>query len=278
MSKHRRGARDNGDPLLPATVEQLAALERKTAPERRRAVTIAVAVAATFAVAATAWAVTGPDGGTAAPTGDWATGVSKSFTDGFGDAPSPTPLPPLPPRSQPQPSVSAAPSAAPLPSRGFGLAPVPGAAPAPDGLTVGGARSLRAGDAADVYVYAVGDLAAVGPVTPGSPVQTRQAATYTVVAGLADSRCFSFHTVDGRWLRHRDYRLHLDPDDGSALLRADATFCARDSGRGGTVRFESYNYPGYYLHRRDGGLWIDRSRRDRDFDVESTFVVTGPWV
>ncbi|MDI1462108.1 AbfB domain-containing protein [Catellatospora sp. KI3] len=277
MSKHRRGARDNGDPLLPATVEQLAAQERAAAPGRRRLVILGSAVAATLVVAATAWAVTGSDGGTAAPAGAWATGGSRSFTDGFGDAPSPSPLPPLPPRSRTSPSAPALPSASPTPTRGFGLAPAPGAVPAPGTLAVGGARSLRAGDPTDVYVYAVGDLATAGRVDPRSPAQTRQAATYTVVAGLADSSCFSFRTLDGRWLRHRDYRLHLDPDDGSALLRADATFCARDGGRG-AVRFESYNYPDYFLHRRGPELWIDRGQRTRAFESESTFVVTGPWV
>ncbi|GHJ49410.1 hypothetical protein Cs7R123_67520 [Catellatospora sp. TT07R-123] len=274
MSKHRRDDRTCREPLLPATVEQLAAQERAAAPVRRRVVIAGAAVAAVLAVAATAWAVAGPGGGTAAPTGGWATGADQNYSDGFGDAPSPSRSPSPRPQASPSPSVSPSPS----PSRGSGLAPSPGAVPAPAGLAAGSVRSLRIGGSADTYVFVADGLAVVGRVAPDSSAQARLAATFTVVAGLADSRCFSLRAADGRWLRHRDYRLRLDPDDGSALLRADATFCARDGEPRGTVRFESQNYPGYYLRPRDGGLWLDQGRRGRAFESESSFVVTGPWV
>jgi hypothetical protein len=104
-----------------------------------------------------------------------------------------------------------------------------------------------------------------------SSSSTREDATVTVRAGLADDDCYSFQLSGGRYLRHRDYRLRYEHDDGSRLFERDATFCARPQS-GGTVAFESVNYPGYFIHvRSDGRMWIDSHPRAS----EAVFRVIG---
>jgi len=58
-----------------------------------------------------------------------------------------------------------------------------------------------------------------------------QAATVTVVAGLAQASCYTFRTASGSYLRHRDYQLRVDPFTDTTLFRDDATFCARTGSR-----------------------------------------------
>ncbi|AGL17129.1 AbfB domain-containing protein [Actinoplanes sp. N902-109] len=96
----------------------------------------------------------------------------------------------------------------------------------------------------------------------------------TVVAGRADESCFSFRTDDGRFMRHFDYRLRFDADDGSELFRNDATFCPDDGTRAGTVRLRSKNYPDHVVHRRGTELYIDEPEDSGTFAAESTFKLT----
>jgi hypothetical protein len=62
---------------------------------------------------------------------------------------------------------------------------------------------------------------------PESPEEQllREDCTFTVRQGLADSAGVSFESVNypGRFIRHRDFHLYLEPAD-SDLARRDATF------------------------------------------------------
>ena len=80
-------------------------------------------------------------------------------------------------------------------------------------------------------------------VTSGSSPAARADATWIVRKGLADSSCISFESADasGEYLRHHDFELFLDPDDGSAKFAQDATFCAQPGNVGQGYSFESYN-------------------------------------
>ncbi|MDV7215918.1 AbfB domain-containing protein [Streptomyces prunicolor] len=72
----------------------------------------------------------------------------------------------------------------------------------------------------------------------------KQEATFRLVAGLADSRCYSIEDASGRYVRHYAFRIRLDANDGSAVFQKDATFYARPGAADGSVSLESYNYPG----------------------------------
>ncbi|MFJ5985329.1 AbfB domain-containing protein [Lentzea sp. NPDC092896] len=79
----------------------------------------------------------------------------------------------------------------------------------------------------------------------GQPLPGRVLEPYPI--GLADARCYSFES----------------PNDGSALFRDDATFCARPGLNGTGVTLESINLPGF--------------DRPRTLTADSTWTIVAPW-
>src|SRR5687768_16515305 len=77
-----------------------------------------------------------------------------------------------------------------------------------------GARSLESVNYPGSYVRHQDSLGRLDPVTASSPTQSKLDATFTVVNGLASPSCYSFQTRDGRFLRHRDWRLRIDTNTG----------------------------------------------------------------
>jgi hypothetical protein len=80
-----------------------------------------------------------------------------------------------------------------------------------------------------------------------SPFEDSQ---FRVVSGLADSSGVSFESVNfpGRFLRHRNSEIWLDPNDGSADFRAAATWFRRAGlANSSWSSYESYNFPGQYM-------------------------------
>lgn len=172
----------------------------------------------------------------------------------------PSPLPP---------TARVSPSAKPSPVH---------ASAAPSGGLALGAWSLEAVGTPGRYLsYADTVYAAIGPVSAASSVSTRQRATFTVVRGLADARCYSFRAADGRYLRHYYMRLRLSADDGTQLFREDATFCVKPGSVAGSVTLQSHNYPGSVLRSRDGGIFLDGSDGTKQFARDSSFIRRGPW-
>ncbi|MGY0005245.1 AbfB domain-containing protein, partial [Micromonospora sp. I033] len=136
--------------------------------------------------------------------------------------------------------------------------------------------SLEAANEAGAYVStrsAEGVLVTAGP---GSAGAVRREATFEMVEGLANARCYSFRYADGRYLRHSSWRLRLDRNVGTPLFLGDATFCARPGTRNGTIELESANYPGWFLRHRDDQLWVDQSDGTAAFRADSAFRVRPP--
>ena len=106
-------------------------------------------------------------------------------------------------------------------------------------------------------------LARIEPVTPSSSASDRLATRFVVEAGLADSRCVSFASVErpGFYLRHRNFFLRLDAAEPSTLFQNDATFCPTPIGGGFALR--SANYPRHHLVRDDGLLRLISSEPGR---------------
>jgi hypothetical protein len=155
--------------------------------------------------------------------------------------------------------------------------PPPVRPPVPLPLAINTTRSLRWAGQPDQYLMRAGDLGNVGQVSTGSSTATKQAATFTVVAGLADPNCFSF-TAGGRYLRHASYRLRMDFNDSSTLFRNDATFCAHTAPVSGAVCFESKNYTNYYIKKYQNELWIDRLQDTAAFRMNVSFYSVAAWV
>ncbi|MFF5973131.1 sigma-70 family RNA polymerase sigma factor [Streptomyces sp. NPDC012769] len=179
------------------------------------------------------------------------------------------------------PAVIAAPTAgtaSPAPSRTTTPdEPSPASPPAAAATVPLGARSLESVDEPGLFVTHAGDHATLGRVSASSGAQTRNRGTFTVVAGLADTRCVTFRAADGRYLRHSYLRLRLSTDDGSDLFREDATFCPRPGAAPGSVTLHAHNYPGSVLRHRDGGIWLDGSDGTRTFAGQASFLVRRAW-
>jgi RNA polymerase sigma factor (sigma-70 family) len=136
-----------------------------------------------------------------------------------------------------------------------------------------GFRSLESTDEPGQFVTLVDDLGTLAAVDPNSPADTRQRATFEVVAGLADARCISLRVPDGRYLRHTQWRPRLADNDDTVLFREDSTFCPRAGTTSDSVALESYNYPGRYLRHLHDALWVDPTDGTAAFRAGSSFRV-----
>jgi hypothetical protein len=129
-------------------------------------------------------------------------------------------------------------------------------------------RSVRSVNYPDRYWHTSGDYVKLDPVGSDS---ARRDAAFKVVKGLADASCYSFATADGTYLRHRDFLLRNEPDDGSSLFKQDATFCARPSSYSGAVMLEAVNYPGRFLRHQNFRLKLDPYQYSGLYQADSAF-------
>jgi hypothetical protein len=135
------------------------------------------------------------------------------------------------------------------------------------------------------YLRHQNSLAYTEVVTASSPALLRNDATYTVRAGLADATCYSFESVNfpGQFLRHANSRVRNSVNDGSALLRADATWCARSGLTGGGVSLESYNFRGSYLRHINAEVWHSDGaggaphNSPNSWMADATWNIVAPW-
>ena len=142
-----------------------------------------------------------------------------------------------------------------------------------------GNRSLQSANYPTRYVRHRDNLGSVEEVNPSSTVTARRDATFQIVAGLANSACYSIQSVNrpGSYLRHYDFVLTLQQNDGSATFAGDATFCSRTGLAGGAAfSLESYNHPGYYIRHYNFALRLDRFVTGSTFAGDASFTVTPP--
>jgi hypothetical protein len=104
-------------------------------------------------------------------------------------------------------------------------------------------------------------LGRVDRIEPASSALDKADSRFTVRAGLADRNCFSLESVNypHRFLRHRNFVIHLERNDGTALFAADATFCVVSKLQGAAVSLRSYNYPDRFVVERDSALSLPRT-------------------
>jgi hypothetical protein len=132
-------------------------------------------------------------------------------------------------------------------------------------LPAGATRTLQSINFPKEGITASGALGVLG-----------EAAPLRIVPGLADPKGCSFVDGDGRYLRHKNFRLRFDADDDTELFERDATFFARAAGASGRVRLESLNYPGRFVRHRHHQLWLDKARDTAAFRADSTFTPSAP--
>ncbi|WP_262062024.1 AbfB domain-containing protein [Streptomyces sp. STR69] len=129
-------------------------------------------------------------------------------------------------------------------------------------------KSVRSVNYPDRYWQVSGDYV---KLNPAGSATARRASTFKVVKGLAKSSCYSFTTADGSYLRHRNFILRAEHNDGSSLFKQDATFCPRTSSYSGAVMLESVNYPGRYLRHQNFQLKLDQYQNSSLYRADSAF-------
>ncbi len=176
-------------------------------------------------------------------------------------SPSASSATPTPPSAEPTPSstpprTSAAPHPSPTPTR---TKPPAAASATPKPTTT--RRSVRSVNYPDRYWQ----------VTDGLVRLTTSPDSFKVLKGLAQPSCYSFATADGTYLRHREFVLRAEPNDGSELFAQDATFCPSTASHPGAIMLESMNYPGRYLRHKNFQLRLDPYQSSQLYIADSAF-------
>lgn len=149
-------------------------------------------------------------------------------------------------------------------------------------LTVGSSISLRATTSGYTTHYIAHTGATINSqvVSSSSTTALKQQASWKVRAGLANSACVSFESVDtpGSFIRHTAFSLVLAANDGTKILHEDATFCPQTgiSGQGSSIR--SWSYPTRYFRHYNNTLYIASNGGVHEFDSATSFNNDVSWV
>jgi non-reducing end alpha-L-arabinofuranosidase len=155
-------------------------------------------------------------------------------------------------------------------------------------LTPGSEISLQATTpcCTENYIRNQNGTAVTAPITSGSSEQDKGDSTWMVRRGLADSSCVSFESRNnpGDFLRHQNFALHIQPFDGTALNRSDATFCPQPGKNGKGNSFRSVNFQTRYIRHYAGKLYIAGDGDDTNpwdsaalWTDDTSFIVSPPW-
>lgn len=150
------------------------------------------------------------------------------------------------------------------------------------GLSVGSSISLRATTAGynTRYLAYTGTTIDTQVVSSSSTTALKQQASWTVRAGLGNSACFSFESkaTPGSYIRHNNFELLLNANDGSKQFGEDATFCPQAglNGQGNAIR--AWNYPTRYLRHYSNVGYVASNGGVHVFDATSSFNDDISWV
>ena len=154
-------------------------------------------------------------------------------------------------------------------------------------LSPGSTISLRATTACCTtrYIRHQNNNAVTSVITSSSSALDKNDSTWIVRRGLANNSCVSFESRNfpGDFLRHQNFQLRRQPMDGTALFRADATFCPQ-AGRSGTgTSFASFNFPTRFIRHFNNTVYIASNGGPNAFDsstswaADVTWAVSAPW-
>ncbi|KAJ5466549.1 alpha-L-arabinofuranosidase B [Penicillium diatomitis] len=149
-------------------------------------------------------------------------------------------------------------------------------------LSVGSSISLRATTPSytDRYIAHTGSTVNTQVVSSSSSTSLKQQATWKVRTGLANSECYSFESVDspGSFIRHYNFALLLNANDGTKIFGEDATFCTQPglNGQGDTLR--SWSYPTRSFRHFNNVLYVASNGGVQDFDATASFNNDVSWV
>jgi hypothetical protein len=154
-------------------------------------------------------------------------------------------------------------------------------------LNPGSTISLRATTACCTtrYIRHQNNNGVTSVITSSSPAVDKGDGTWIVRRGLANNSCVSFESRNfpGDFLRHQNFQLRRQPMNGSALFRADATFCPQAGMSGQGTSFAALNFPTRFIRHYNNNLYIASNGGPNAFDstnlwaADVSWVVSSPW-
>jgi hypothetical protein len=149
-------------------------------------------------------------------------------------------------------------------------------------LNPGSTMALRATTAGfnTRYVRHQNNNAVTSVISSASSATDKGDGSWIVRRGLANNSCVSFESRNfpGDFLRHQNFQLFRQPMDGSALFRADATFCAQPGRSGQGTSFASFNFPTRFIRHFNSTLFIASNGGPNQFDSATSWAADVSWV
>ncbi|MGW4942057.1 alpha-L-arabinofuranosidase B [Actinoplanes sp. NPDC004185] len=149
-------------------------------------------------------------------------------------------------------------------------------------LNPGTSVSLRATTACCTtrYISHSGSTVNTAVVSSSSPSTTKANASWIVRAGLANNACVSFESRNtaGNYLRHQNYQLYLNANDGSSLFAQDATFCPQAGRNGQGNSFASVNFPDRFIRHYTNLVYTASNGGTNAFDSATAWADDVSWI
>jgi hypothetical protein len=149
-------------------------------------------------------------------------------------------------------------------------------------ISVGSAVSFRATTACCTtrFIAHTGTTVNTQVVDSSSTSALKLSASWTVVTGLVNSACVSFESRDapGSFIRHSNFTLLVNANDGTKEFKEDATFCPQTglNGQGNSIR--AWGYPTRYFRHFDNVASIGSNGGVHTFDAATSFNDDVSWV
>ncbi|NUP46063.1 MAG: hypothetical protein HOW97_01920 [Catenulispora sp.] len=125
----------------------------------------------------------------------------------------------------------------------------------------------------------------ISTVNSSSSATVKADASWIVRAEPANGSCVSFESANapGQYLRHSNFELYLNTDNGGVSFAQDATFCPITGNSGTGHSFQSVNYPTKYIRRYTYTAYIAGNSRSHSWDnatswaADTSWLVDQPW-
>ena len=149
-------------------------------------------------------------------------------------------------------------------------------------LTAGQSISLRATTSGydTRYLAHTGSTVNTQVVTSSSATTLKQQASWTVRAGLGNSACWSFESKDtsGSYLRHNNFVLYVNANDGSKGFKEDATFCSiAGLSNSADYSIRAWGYPTRYIRHYENVGYVASNGGVHAFDSATSFNADATW-
>jgi non-reducing end alpha-L-arabinofuranosidase len=148
-------------------------------------------------------------------------------------------------------------------------------------FTVGSSVSLRVTTTGYTtrYLAHTGTTVNTQVVSSSSSTTLQQQASWTVRTGLGNSGCYSFESVDtpGSYIRHYDFGLLLNANDGTKQFGEDATFCPQSGLSGSGSGFRAWGYPTRWIRHYSNVGYVASNGGVHVFDSPTLFNDDTTW-